>query len=287
MKRGVLVVIALTAIVTFISPAYAQSSSGENTQTPFLKRVVTLPAFPGTSASISVTLGDDNIAEIKALVTIDGRLIVLPLSLKEAAYSADFPAPRRSLEYQIVMSRSDNGPFVSTSYHVPMTCYEHITQAVESLELSDKKRLQIYEALKLQGEIASLEYAVAAVERLIEAHHTPIKAGSSEYGDVEEISSTVHCRRIPLGGIKQLLRLGDNKRTRLLAVRRQRISLLEALMRKILAPELFTLFNQLEMRAGLSKQDPLNKDTPVTLVVKRLLLIDTVLHAQKAFLDQR
>ena len=106
---------------------------------------------------------------VRGLFTLDGRLLVVPLSyrLKSNDFRASFPTPSESLEYQFQAVFSDGEMQLSEKFTSESRCALHATEALVSkangYPLQNK---MISLALWLDEELSQLKYAIFLSETL-------------------------------------------------------------------------------------------------------------------------
>jgi len=122
---------------------------------------------PHAPASLVLSLPDIKNTSVRALLLIDGELLVLPMNYfsKFKAYRANFPTPVNSLSYRFQLLGSESSSSLSETFVVRNSCpIQELDQLTSSAPGSRKKLL--IEAIKREQNEDILLNTLAYIQKL-------------------------------------------------------------------------------------------------------------------------
>lgn len=150
-----------------ISPAAAQTTAGGTSSSggeelPVYSHKVTLHPLAGLPALVSFVPADPGIlSQVRALLVLDGELLVIPLKGTEAsAFRGTFPTPKSTLNYRFQVVLRSGKSVLSPSYSVETQCHDKVYKP-EAVSSDRMKR-----ALMLQLREQRLKYIVEVLDKI-------------------------------------------------------------------------------------------------------------------------
>ncbi|MCB0344088.1 MAG: hypothetical protein KDD66_03180 [Bdellovibrionales bacterium] len=111
-----------------------------------------------------------NMAQIRALMVLDGRLLTLPLRYDQHfdAFVAQLPTPKDSLQYQFQLIRKDGSTVLSDTYAVNPSCDEELNRLLDknSEKFSGQRSLALDATRKLE-DIHRMNYLINTIKNLV------------------------------------------------------------------------------------------------------------------------
>lgn len=109
-------------------------------------------------------------AQIRALMVLDGRLLTLPLRYDQHfdAFVAQLPTPKDSLQYQFQLIRKDGSTILSDTYAVNPSCDEELNRLLDknSEKFSGQRSLALDATRKLE-DIHRMNYLINTIKNLV------------------------------------------------------------------------------------------------------------------------
>lgn len=108
-------------------------------------------------------------------MVLDGKLLSLPLRYDSSynSFTAQFPTPHESLNYQFQLIRKDGGTILSDSYAVNPSCEEELTRLLDSnKEKFAGQRALALEATRKLEDIHRMNYLINGVKNLVQSGST-------------------------------------------------------------------------------------------------------------------
>ena len=147
-------VLLLPAIIFSVRGAAAASA-------PF-RQLISFSQVPGLPAQIEFHSDDLHIDRVRALLTIDDMLLVIPLkSLGAGVFRGIFPTPKSKLVYQFQVSRSDGKTELTKRVEARQSCTLE-EQAARSA--AKNKAALVREAVALDEQVELLSYLARMLE---------------------------------------------------------------------------------------------------------------------------
>lgn len=149
--KAVLVALGMLVVLGILTPGVG---SAQNDKLSFTHELLLdpRPLMDGTLRFIS----DEEISLVRALVTIDERVLAITMRKTNNGYEVRVPSPRSSLSYQFQVVRSDGGTALTALFQA---------NACENLKFEASQK--VLQALALEQRIEMMNASLKVVEEVL------------------------------------------------------------------------------------------------------------------------
>lgn len=153
-------------------PAADAAESGSSTEkrlSGFGHKLV-LNAYSGMPSMLMFSSVADKPAEVRALITLDGSLLAVPLSfhMKTKSFVGTFPTPKQSLQYQFQVLLPEGRLAISELFTADPKCEKNVADEIAKSAASFPAQAGLLtEALELDKDSERLQYMINSIESVL------------------------------------------------------------------------------------------------------------------------